>query len=457
MLFAPLFLISLGVPTPPVPAIPDRWDGRTLTVHEWGTFTAVQGSDGVVLDGLRHDDRDLPPFVYDLGQRVALTGVSPKMETPVVYMYAPAKWVTHVRVQFPHGLLTQWYPAATSANMADEDEGFRKGWKGELAASPRLEKGFLSWGDMSELTVLPRGVERELPAVREGDPWLFARAVDANMLEVGNVNLAIEQREKADKPYAASLNESCVRQRERFLFYRGLGDFALPLQAIGARASRKGDVARLSLRLENADPKAPLAGVFLIWVDGDMAGFRALDDVHDALDLTPVDVPLRPVADVTKDLVDHVAARLAETPLYADEALAMARTWAHAWFGDPGLRVLYILPRAFVDRELPLEVGNGWIWNERGDDVHVAQQKPVVERAFVGRLEILTRAQELELLATVERCLRGTEKERASAEAELARHGRFLAPCLRRLLALTEDPELLADVRTRLERCRTGS
>jgi hypothetical protein len=450
-------LVSLGLSAATALPLPDRWDGATRTVHEWGTFTSVQGSDGVVLDGLRHDDRDLPPFVHDLGHHLALSGVSPKMETPVVYLYSPTKWKTHVRVQFPHGLLTQWYPAASSANLAEEWVGFRPDWKKELAAAPRLEKGFLSWGDMGELTVLPRGVDPDLPAVRDGDPWLFARDVDANVLEVGNAKQAIEEHARAKKEYDRYADGSCVRQRERFLFYRGLGDFALPLQARGARAQRTGDVARLSMRLENSDPDSPLAGVFLVYVDGDRAGFRALDDVHDALDLSPVDVPLRPVADVTKDLVDRVAARLAETPLYTDEALSMARTWAHAWFGDPGLRVLYVLPRALVDRELPLDVGAGWVWSKDGRDVDVAQSNPVVERVFVGRLEILTREQEQALLATVERSVRGTEEERAAAEEELSRHGRFLAPCLRRLLALTADPELLASVRARLVRCRTGS
>jgi hypothetical protein len=304
---------------------------------------------------------------------------------------------------------------------------------------------------MSEMTVLPRAAEGGLSEVTAGDPWLFARAVDANMLEVASVNLALE------KEHDARERSSCLHQRERFLFYRGLGDFALPLRASLARASRVKDVARLSLRLENADPRSPLCGVFLVYVDGDRAGFRELDDVHDALDLSPVDVALSPVEVSTQRLVERVAARLAETPLFADEALAMARTWAHAWFGDPGLRVLYILPRAFVDRELPLSVEPGWTWNKSGSDVAVAQTKPVVERVFVGRLEILTPAEEQGLLAAVERCVRGNASERAAGEAELARHGRFLAPCLRRLLTLTDDPDLLADVRTRLLRCRTGS
>ena len=65
------------------------WDGERYVVHEWGTFTAVQGSDGGDLPGLLHDPFDLPEFVYDLTDELALTALTVKMETPVVYFYAP--------------------------------------------------------------------------------------------------------------------------------------------------------------------------------------------------------------------------------------------------------------------------------------------------------------------------------------------------------------------------------
>src|SRR5678816_2036145 len=93
------------------------WDRERYVVHEWGTFVSVAGSDGKSLPGLIHDPFDLPPFVYDLCDKLALTGLTPKMETPVVYFYAPEPWSVRVRVRFPRGLLTQWYPAATRANL----------------------------------------------------------------------------------------------------------------------------------------------------------------------------------------------------------------------------------------------------------------------------------------------------------------------------------------------------
>src|SRR5207244_2239666 len=35
-----------------------------FVVHEWGTFTSVQGADGVALEGLSREEESLPDFVY---------------------------------------------------------------------------------------------------------------------------------------------------------------------------------------------------------------------------------------------------------------------------------------------------------------------------------------------------------------------------------------------------------
>ena len=40
--------------------------------------------------------------------------------------------------------------------------------------------------------------------------------------------------------------------------------------------------------------------------------------------------------------------------LFADEAEAMLNTWQHSWFAKPGLRVFYVVPRAWTDHFLPL-------------------------------------------------------------------------------------------------------
>src|SRR5580698_1794586 len=89
-----------------------------LTVHEWGTFTSVAGEDGsaIVWDALGGKE-DLPAFVNDVGYRCfkwRLTGTV-RMETPVLYFYSPREVTASVKVQFPHGVISEWYPKADNA------------------------------------------------------------------------------------------------------------------------------------------------------------------------------------------------------------------------------------------------------------------------------------------------------------------------------------------------------
>ncbi|MEK7862968.1 MAG: hypothetical protein AAB295_06860, partial [Chloroflexota bacterium] len=58
--------------------------GGGLEVHEWGTFTSLQGSDGVDLEGLHHEEEGLPPFVH------ALATLRPARQALVPLAAAPA-------------------------------------------------------------------------------------------------------------------------------------------------------------------------------------------------------------------------------------------------------------------------------------------------------------------------------------------------------------------------------
>src|SRR5260370_42705538 len=86
-----------------------------LTVHEWGTFPPVAGEDGAAVDwDALGRKNDLPGFVNDFGYRGfkrTLTGTV-RMETPVLYFYSSRELDAHVKVAFPHGLITEWYPQA---------------------------------------------------------------------------------------------------------------------------------------------------------------------------------------------------------------------------------------------------------------------------------------------------------------------------------------------------------
>ena len=112
-------------------------------LHEWGTFTTVSGSDGKLLCGLQREEEALPIFVHshfgmengqfpspteynrilrehgtigfvNLGQkglgRRPVSGVTVKMETPVIYFHSDTGFKARVKVGFNGGTISQWYP-----------------------------------------------------------------------------------------------------------------------------------------------------------------------------------------------------------------------------------------------------------------------------------------------------------------------------------------------------------
>src|SRR4051812_11029335 len=89
-----------------------------FVVHEWGTFTSVQGADGIQIEWNPLIKTDLPTFVYSrnvqqggfakgyqlsdfLGKGAMPSFV--RMETPVIYFYSEKECTADVRVHFPLG------------------------------------------------------------------------------------------------------------------------------------------------------------------------------------------------------------------------------------------------------------------------------------------------------------------------------------------------------------------
>jgi hypothetical protein len=379
-----------------------------LVVHEWGTFTSVQGSDGIVLEGLQHEEERLPPFVYSRtkvrecplrqygykGLEVPATGVTQKMETPVIYFHTKTPRKLDVRVDFVKGLLTQWYPV--SDRLGPEE---RANEDGPLDLA-KVEKSFLSW----RIELLPKGepVVPAPPSVAADDPWSFARAVDA----------ATVRTEPRTRPERMGPVES-----EKYIFYRGLGTFSLP---VTVEAQNGGLVT-----VKNAC-KAALPFAFALSVTGERAKMLALGEVAGSGEkkLSLEKLPDVPKADMVTALKAQMADALVAQGLFRDEAEAMVKTWSRAWFTSEGTRILYAVPRPQVDSLLPLSI-------TPGPDEMV--------RVLVGRIEYLTPETE----SAVETALR----ERASADApvrdaamaRLVRYDRFLEPHVRRIVAKTSD------------------
>ena len=87
-----------------------------LTVHEWGTFTSVTRLDGrAAVWAPLQGPGDLPCFVERLGQgNYKLFYGMVRMETPVLYFYARSPLTLSVKVDFPKGWVTEWFPKAST-------------------------------------------------------------------------------------------------------------------------------------------------------------------------------------------------------------------------------------------------------------------------------------------------------------------------------------------------------
>lgn len=411
-------LVAQGGEPPERAASSTAWDGTAFIAHEWGTLTTVQGSDGSALGGLMHDDRDLPSFVHDIRSTRGVTGVHGKMETPVIYFYAPREIRVRVDVRFPRGTISQWYPAATRVNHVGRDAS-------KTAPDAPLTEhkdGFITWGTRRELAVLAPGAETHWPEVEADDPWRFCREVDANGLRMCSVHG--ERVEKQRGRWAVGTEE------ERCLFYRGLADFGLPVQGRVHRATESEDAVSLDLTLTNTHAD-PATEVFLVYVKDGRAGLTYLPKLEETKHLE-MELPLLPRAEADRKLARAMADRLTATGLFHKEAVSMTNTWKHAWFGEEGLRVLYVLPSAMIERELPLTVET-----HRRED-----ERPTWEivRTFVGRTELLSPEREADLRKTMEVLseIHG-EDPAALAKAAEAHWGRFATPFMQRLRATATD------------------
>jgi hypothetical protein len=137
---------------------------------------------------------------------------------------------------------------------------------------------------------------------------------------------------------------------------------------------------------------------------GDKFGFRVGDASAGQSTLYPPE--LNANMDSLKQVVEDM---LIARGLYQDEAQAMFETWRDSWF-EEGSRLLYIVPREFVDRVLPLSINPA-----------LAQ----TVRVFIGRMELVTPATP----HAVEQALATRD------HTTLARYNRFLAPILETMIA----------------------
>jgi hypothetical protein len=320
-------------------------DPDSFVVHEWGTFSTFSGSDGKALK-FYPNDTDLPAFVYNRHRNTkgGLTDAMVSLETPVLYFYTERDRTVSVRVDFPKGLMTDWYPEAS-----------------------RPPESTIRWDDL-------RVLANDKPKLLEdrGRPRYFAAR------ETDSASLTTAGPEK--------------RENEKFLFYRGVGDFQMPFEV---RALGHGMFA-----VENTGKQA-VPGHFLVSVQDRKVSFKSLGRLSPGA-REKVELPAE--ASTAEKLGDAMTALLIEQGLFEKEARAMVKTWSRDWFAENGTRVLYLVAEPFTDELLPLKI----------------DPKPDrLVRVLVGRHDVLTPEREVEIDAVVKRLHGDSNAESKAADANL--------------------------------------
>jgi hypothetical protein len=391
MLLFPLTVILLLVPTSMsvssnVGGSQSELTDDQLVVHEWGTFTSVGGRDGEAVEWRPLDgSSDLPSFVYAAEGLAEGTGLRNKltclkcslaalvrMETPVLYFYSSQDTTVSVRVRFPQGKITEWYPQARSVGDTAIDWGY-----------VRVEPA----------------AQVEYPVEPNPSHYYPARQTDSASLRVCG-DRSIEY--------------------EKFLFYRGVGFFPVPVQA---RLSRNKIVIRTT-------DNAPVADIVVYENQDGRAGYSiSRNGVGSRVVSRP---QLESTVQAASDEVgQELRGILVSQGLFEREADAMLETWRDSWF-EEGLRIFFVVPRPVTDQILPLTI----------------EPKPSrIERVLVGRVEVVTPEMERAAIRTVRS--EGTNK---AAQTLKAKYDRLLGPILRRAVDSTGDYGIKARLRQILTR-----
>jgi hypothetical protein len=377
---------------------PEKMQAQTsandLVVHEWGTFTSVAGKNGVAIDWRPlNGASDLPKFVYTSADKKGWRGsyndpgkgrvAKVRMETPVIYFYTAKEMEVDVKVAFPSGTITEWYPQA--------------GW-----ANARFDSG-INWG---KIKLLPNETPDFLREIADSH-YYPARETDAVPIQVCNAD-----RTKIEK--------------EKFLFYRGVGDFELPLKV----KLNDGKVVLNTIEERYGSKSNPGRNITNLIVFENRGGKIGYEFVPTLSGETIVERP-----NLSKNLTqvfDELEKALVAQGLYEKEAKAMIETWKDSWF-EEGLRVFYILPRMTTDEILPLTV----------------QPRPKeTVRVLVGRTEVVTPEMEQNVRKQVGLLRSTSAKVREEAQNNLKKYGRFYEPILKSILESEKD----AKVRTQIQK-----
>jgi hypothetical protein len=334
-------------------------------IHEWGTFTSLQDEAGRTIGGINTDDEPVPEFVHRLAYFLLLSptevpknffqgapschpDVTMRLETPVLYFHPPplqpeAQGI-NVTATFRGGWLSEFYPDAEAVAPGVETNG--SGKFGPLRSST---VSTLTWKDLQV------GGDLTGPFT-EQHVWTAPRAVRAAVVRTAS------------------------GEAEKFLFYRGVAHIDAPL-AISQNPAAATLVLRSQCAPEIAGQGLKINSLWLVDIrpDGQLA-FRAAPHVTLAENgkilgkvSSHFDAGDYSVANRGK-LKASLQRALVTEGLFGDEAQALLNTWELSYFKSAGLRVFFLVPRAWTDFYLPLNIS-------RPADL---------TRVMVGRIELVT-------------------------------------------------------------------
>jgi hypothetical protein len=341
------------------------------------------------------------------------------METPVTYFYTKRERDVNVRVDFPEGLLTEFYPPVVSMTP-----NFKRGE--DLA----IRNSSLDWG---KVHLIPQDFFQVNIEDKDRARLIEERLLGGMIPPAAGKNHYFHARETDSAIVQVHLDPNPKQPRrpvgdffEKFLFYRGIGNFELPLKLTASGGGK--------YELLNSGPDN-IRSLFLVTADGKELKFSKFDQIDSGQQRT---LTQSDKAATMEELSEAVVQSLIEENLYEKEARAMVKTWRSSWFGETGTRLFYMVPTAITEKMLPLKV----------------EPKPAeTVRVLVGRMEIMPPETEQQVLELVRASYakRHLQFQKAKAEkqpvgplkwpAGPAKFGRLTEPALARIRVIAPERE----------------
>jgi hypothetical protein len=337
-------------------------DKPDFTLHEWGTFTSVSGSDGALLPGLEREEERLPGFVLQhdgmpqrgKGYSRPLHNVTIKMETPVIYFYANQAFKAHVQVGFNGGSISQWFPERSGGETPPHTPLLSLlGSSGGDIDFAKNYQGSIEWN----VQVQPPSADDSAAIFKNGETltWVYPRQTDSALVRT---------------PDGAA---------EKFLFYRGVGNFLLPVKFTLPEDN--------TLHMKNVSQETiPSVLIFNHSAYDDKMSFVLLDPLKAGEARTVKLAEPKTSANWQHEVYAAMRGALVQAGLFPKEADAMLQTWWSSYFLRPGLRAFWIAPENFTRSILPLTV-----------EPSPRQQT----RVLVGRSELLAPSFEQDLVKKI--------------------------------------------------------